>query len=93
MSSGGRGRSFKSSHPDQNPKIDRRTVNAIVPDFKTYRDEAVYNALESSDEVSRLFPEGHDLHALGRPVSFPVNETVQYSSFRCFQVRHMSGNS
>ena len=27
----------------------------------------MYNALESSDEISRLFPEGHDLHQLARP--------------------------
>jgi hypothetical protein len=27
----------------------------------------VYNALESTDEVSRLFPEGHELYQLGNP--------------------------
>ena len=27
----------------------------------------MYNALESSDEVSRLFPEGHELYQLARP--------------------------
>ncbi len=36
----------------------------------------MYNALKSADEVSRLFPEGHELYVLGRPTFNTIRRSL-----------------
>ena len=43
----------------------------------------MYNALDSSDEVSRLFPEGHELYELARPTFNTIRRALAGSWISC----------